>query len=62
MPTYLIRDAEGREVRRETTMLDILAPAVRDGETAELVQDGTAEQSAVAPEQPAEVPPDTEQK
>jgi hypothetical protein len=50
MPTYLIRDAEGREVRRETTMLDILAPAVRDGETAELVQDATAETTPAEPE------------
>lgn len=35
MPEYVIRDAAGREVRRETTATDAIAPFVGPGETAE---------------------------
>jgi hypothetical protein len=54
MPTYVIRDAEGREVRRETTLHDIIAPAVRTGETAELADDEAKREDQPEPQPQSE--------
>jgi hypothetical protein len=52
MPEYIIRDAKGREVRRETTLADAIAPTTQAGETAEMVPEKprkSAEATEAAP-------------
>lgn len=56
MPEYIIRDAEGVELRRETTVNDVIGPFLRGGETAHVAEAKPPAAKAAPRAEPAPAP------